>query len=72
MSSTQPTSCRALASTTLAGVFRLIEEKVLEGLSHGFFSLSIEGVIGNGERREVTIRSGTSHRFVIRNDDLPG
>ena len=48
-----------------------IERKMLEGLKHGFFTLSIHVEMENQQRRVMTVHCGTSHRFVIRKEDIP-
>jgi len=48
-----------------------IEERLLDGVRHGFFSLSIDVETEAGGRRAVTVRCGTSHRFIIRKEEIP-
>jgi hypothetical protein len=48
-----------------------LEDLVLDGLRHGFFNYSIACEIGNGGKRQLVIRAGKSHKFVIPEDDLP-
>jgi hypothetical protein len=50
---------------------RHLEDLVLDGLRHGFFNYSIACEIGNGGKRQLVIRAGKSHKFVIPEDDLP-
>jgi len=44
---------------------------VLEGLRHGHFRCSISSAMGKGNRREIVIESGKSHKFTIPEDELP-
>ena len=54
-----------------AEALRHIEKVVTEGLRHGFFECSIACEIANGGKRQVVIRAGKSHKFVIPEEDLP-
>jgi hypothetical protein len=47
-----------------------IEELVLDGLCHGFFEYSIWCEIGNGGKRQLVIRAGKSHKFVIPEESI--
>ncbi len=49
-------------------VERLFEE-FRNGLDHGHFEIYIKGEVGTKGRREITILSGRSHRFVISEAD---
>ena len=44
---------------------------VLDGLRHGHFRCAISSIIGKGNRREVVIEEGKSHKFTIPEDELP-
>jgi hypothetical protein len=44
---------------------------VLDGLRHGHFRCGISSVIGKGNRRELVIEAGKSHKFTIPEDELP-
>jgi hypothetical protein len=48
-----------------------IEELVVDGLRHGFFEYSLACEIGKDGRRELVIHAGKSHKFTIREDELP-
>jgi hypothetical protein len=43
----------------------------LDGLRHGHFRYAISGEIGKGNRRELVIEAGKSHKFTIPEDELP-
>jgi hypothetical protein len=43
---------------------------VVEGLRHGFFDCSITCEIGNGGKRQLVIRAGKSHKFIIPEEEL--
>ena len=44
---------------------------VLDGLRHGHFRCAISSVIGKGNRRELVIEAGKSHKFNIPEEELP-
>ena len=44
---------------------------VLDGLRHGYFRCSISSGIGKGNRRELVIEAGKSHKFTIPEDEVP-
>jgi hypothetical protein len=44
---------------------------VLDGLRHGHFRCSISSGIGKGNRRELVIEAGKSHKFTIPEEELP-
>jgi hypothetical protein len=44
---------------------------VLDGLRHGHFRCAISSAIGKGNRRELVIEAGKSHKFNIPEDELP-
>jgi hypothetical protein len=44
---------------------------VLDGLRHGHFRCAISGAIGKGNRRELVIEAGKSHKFTIPEEELP-
>tara|TARA_R110000868_G_scaffold43803_8_gene147005 strand:- start:23440 stop:23661 length:222 start_codon:yes stop_codon:yes gene_type:complete len=50
---------------------RLIEV-VLDGLRHGHFHCAISSGVGKGNRRELVIEAGKSHKFVIPENELRG
>ena len=56
---------------TVAQALTLLERIVLDGLQHGFFDCSIECEIGERHSRHLVIRAGKSHKFTIREDELP-
>lgn len=70
-----PDSPRYLAARAhrdqVAEVFAHLEKVVVEGLLHGFFDYSIACEIGKGGTRHLVIRAGKSHKFAIREEDLP-
>ena len=55
----------------LAEALAHLEEAVVEGLRHGFFECSISCEIVSGGKRQLMIRAGKSHKFTIREEDLP-
>ncbi len=44
---------------------------VLDGLRHGHFRCAISSVIGKGNRREIVIEAGKSHKFTVPEEELP-
>jgi hypothetical protein len=48
-----------------------LEHVVLDGLQHGHFRFAISSAIGKGNRRELVIEAGKSHKFTIPKDELP-
>ena len=44
---------------------------VLDGLRHGHFRCVISSAIGKGNRRELVIEAGKSHKFTIPEEELP-
>lgn len=42
-----------------------LDQIVLDGLRHGHFRCAISGSIGEGNRREIVIAAGKSHKFMI-------
>ncbi len=46
-----------------------INADIVAGLAHGFFAIKIECEIVRGGKRQMTIKSGKSHRFVIDMND---
>jgi hypothetical protein len=48
-----------------------LEKVVLDGLQHGHFRCTVSSTIGKGNRRELVIEAGKSHKFTIPEDELP-
>jgi len=44
---------------------------VLDGLCHGHFRATISSGIGKGNRRDLVIEAGKSHKYTIPEDELP-
>jgi hypothetical protein len=44
---------------------------VQDGLGHGHFRCAISSAIGKGDRRELVIEAGKSHKFTIPEEELP-
>lgn len=55
---------------TLAKAIAKIEAEVREGVSHGHFDLAISCKIGNSGKRELVIKAGKNHRYLIPDDEL--
>ncbi len=48
-----------------------LQRVVLDGLQHGHFRCVISSAIGKGNRRDLVIEAGKSHKFTIPEDDIP-
>jgi hypothetical protein len=48
-----------------------LEKVMVEGLRHGFFEYTIACELGHSGKRQLVIRAGKSHKFTIREEDLP-
>ena len=53
------------ADGELAAALELIEREVRAGLAHGFSELTVACEVVAGKKRQLTIRSGRSFRFVL-------
>jgi hypothetical protein len=51
--------------------FKRLVQIVLDGLRHGHFRCAISSSIGKGNRRELVVEAGKSHKFTIPEDELP-
>ena len=51
--------------------FERLVQIVLDGLRHGHFRCTISSGIGKGNRRELLIEAGKSHKFTIPEDEVP-
>ncbi len=61
----------ATAGPQLREALDRIAEIVLDGLRHGHFRCAISSVLGKGQRRDLVIESGKSHKFTIPQDEVP-
>jgi hypothetical protein len=61
---------RRLYQGQIAEALAFLENIVVDGLQHGFFDCSIEIRLGNGRKRDLVIRAGKVHKFIIREDEL--
>jgi hypothetical protein len=48
-----------------------LEALVVDGIKHGFFEYSIACEVANAGKRQLVIRAGKSHKFTIREDEVP-
>ena len=55
---------------TLAKAIAKIEAEVREGVSHGHFDMAISCKVGNSGKRELVIKAGKNHRYLIPDDEL--
>jgi hypothetical protein len=57
-------------SGTLTKAIAKIEAEVRDGVTHGHFDLAISCKIGNGGKRELVVKAGKNHRFLIPEEEL--
>ncbi|MEC5325215.1 MULTISPECIES: hypothetical protein [unclassified Aurantimonas] len=62
---------REVGGPQLREALEQIGEVVLDGLRHGHFRCSITSGIGKGNRRDLVIEAGKSHKFTIPEEELP-
>ncbi len=48
-----------------------IRQIVLDGLRHGHFRCTVSSSVGKGNRRDLVIEAGKSHKFTVPEDELP-
>ena len=48
-----------------------ITREFMTGLRHGFFEMTINCEVVSGKKRELTIKAGKSHRYVVREEEIP-
>jgi hypothetical protein len=61
----------ATAGPQLREALERIAHIVLDGLRHGHFRCAISSAIGKGNRRDLVIEAGKSHKFTIPEDEVP-
>ena len=64
-------NAREANGSQLREALEKICEVVGDGLRHGHFRCSISSGIGKGNRRDLVIESGKSHKFTIPEEELP-
>ena len=57
-------------TNVLAKAIAKIETEVREGVSHGHFDLAISCKIGNSGKRELLVKAGKNHKYLIPEDEL--
>ena len=65
------TSARSTCGPQLREALDQICQIVLDGLSHGHFRATLSSAVGKGNRRELVIEAGKSHKFTIPEEELP-
>jgi hypothetical protein len=68
---TPPTKAAEAGGPQLREALDRISQIVLDGLRHGHFRCAISSGIGKGNRRDLVIEAGKSHKFTIPEDELP-
>ena len=61
----------ATAGPQLRKALDQISQIVLDGLRHGHFRCTVASVIGKGNRRDLVIEAGKSHKFTIPEEEVP-
>jgi hypothetical protein len=59
------------AGPQLCEAIERIRQIVLDGLRHGHFRCAISSAIGKGNRRDLVVEAGKSHKFTIPEEELP-
>jgi hypothetical protein len=60
-----------IRSPQLREALEQIGKIVVDGLCHGHFRATISSAIVKGNRRDLVIEAGKSHKFTIPEDELP-
>ena len=55
----------------VADVLSFIERKIVEGIKHGHFDITITCAMGNKKQRELLVKPGKKHKFNIPADKVP-
>lgn len=55
---------------TLAKAIAKIEAEVREGVSHGHFDMAISCKVANSGKRELLVKAGKNHKYLIPEDEL--
>jgi len=66
----RPKSPECDGNDQLRDAFDHLSQLILDGLAHGFFDYSISCEIGGKRRRQLLIRAGKSHKFIISEEEL--
>lgn len=61
----------AAAGPQLRDALDRIAQIVLDGLRHGHFRCAISSAIGKGNRRDLVVEAGKSHKFTIPEEEVP-
>jgi hypothetical protein len=65
------TGARLSGGPQFCEAFEHLVQIVQDGLRHGHFRCAISIAIGKGNRRELVIEAGKSHKFTIPEEELP-
>jgi hypothetical protein len=66
-----PTLATPPPAHRLAEALAHLEKVVVDGLRHGFFDCSITCEIISGGKRQLVIRAGKSHKFIVPESEVP-
>ncbi|MCW5681395.1 MAG: hypothetical protein KF794_04310 [Xanthobacteraceae bacterium] len=64
-------NCDEAAGPQLREALDRISQIVLDGLRHGHFRCAISSAIGKGNRRDLVVEAGKSHKFTIPAEEVP-
>lgn len=56
-------------SSQIGQALKRIESEVREGLRHGFFKITLECKVANGKQRDLVIKAGKHHRYLISEEE---
>ena len=62
---------RSVGGPQYSEALQSVAQIIADGLEHGHFRFTISAVLGKGNRREMVIEAGKSHRFTIPEHELP-
>lgn len=58
-------------SPEVASVLSFVERKIIDGIKHGHFDLTITCAMGNKKQRELLVKAGITDKFTIPADKVP-
>lgn len=58
------------AKETLARAIAKIEAEVRDGVTHGHFDLTVSCKIANNGKRELVVKAGKNHKYLIPEEEL--
>jgi hypothetical protein len=52
-------------------VLDFVERKIIDGIKHGHFDITINCVMGNKKQRELLVKAGIMEKFHVPADKVP-